>query len=162
MRSRPQSDSQRAPDPPAPLPAGPELAAVAEIWKRTRRTFEARFDVTSMLPSIAPLQPVTVRCGCDAVVGDVVLALSGDRIIVHRLIWRDPRRSWLLTRGDARAVPDGPIDASAIAGVVDAPAAPERATQRAARMIVTAAAMFGRRAALVAVRTLQIAARSRA
>src|SRR5712691_1748630 len=95
-RSRPQNVSSLAD---SSLPSGPELAAVAQLWKRTQRMFVARFDGNSMLPTIDPHQSLTVRCGQEAAIGDVVLAVRGGNLIVHRLIWWSKRRDWLLTRG---------------------------------------------------------------
>jgi peptidase S24-like protein len=150
MRSRLPSDLLLVPD------GGVELAAIAELWKRTHRTFLARFDGVSMRPTIEPQQSVTVRCGQEPALGDVVLALAGNGVVVHRLVWRSRRGDWVLTRGDSRAIPDLPLDPNDIAAVIDAPPFAERATQRIALRIVVAAGRVGRGFAALAVRALQI------
>lgn len=160
-RSRPRDDSSAAEGGPAPLPGAAQLAAIAELWKRSHRIFEARFDGRSMTPTIEPQQPVTVRCGEAVKVDAVILAFRNHDVIVHRVVWISRRGDWLLTRGDARAIPDPPLAMSNIVGVVDAPPFTPRRTQRIALRIVSAVARFGRHAAHLAVRTLQIAARVR-
>lgn len=97
-------------------PSAAELGAIAELWKRERRTFTTSFGGTSMLPTIAPGQQVVVECGRDPVVGDVVVFRRDDRVMVHRLTAR--AGSWLLTWGDANRLPDEPVDSSQVVGVV--------------------------------------------
>jgi hypothetical protein len=93
-----------------------ELAAVATLWKRERRKFETSFGGTSMLPTIAPGQQGVVECGCDPIVGDVVVFRRDDRVMVHRLAARSG--TWLLTWGDANWLPDEPVDSADLIGVV--------------------------------------------
>ena len=153
---RPQSDSLPALDGRSGAPAIPELSAIADLWKRTRRTFVARFDGVSMRPTIEPQQTVTVHCGQDATVGEVILALRGSNVVVHRLLWRSRHEKWVLTRGDACTIPDLPLNADDIAGVVEAPPFVERTAQRIALRTVRVAARLGRTAAAIAVRALQL------
>lgn len=101
------------PTPPDLLRAD-ELAAVASIWKHERRAFTATFGGVSMLPTIAPGSPLEIVCGDDASPGDVILFLSRDQVVVHRLL--AVRGSWALTRGDANAVPDQPVARQAVIG----------------------------------------------
>ena len=155
-RSRPQNDSLLALEGRSDVPSTAELSAIADLWKRTRRTFVARFDGVSMRPTIEPQQPVTVHCGQSASVGDVILALRAGGIVVHRVIWRSRRGTWVLTRGDARTIPDLPLDAEDVAAVVDAAPYVERRTQRIASGIVSTAGKFGRIPARIAVRALQV------
>ena len=155
-RLRRQNDSLLAPDGLPQIPSSSELTAIAALWKRTQRTFVARFDGVSMRPTIEPLQPVTVHCGPTPAVNDVVLAVSASAVVVHRLVWRSKRGDWVLTRGDGRTVPDLPVDARDIAGVVEAPPYAARRSQQIALRIVVISAAFGRTAALIAIRTLQV------
>jgi hypothetical protein len=91
-----------------------ELAAIATLWKRERRTFTASFGGVSMLPTIAPGAPLEIVCGDDASPGDVILFLHRGQVVVHRLL--ATRGEWMLTRGDANAVPDLPIAREALVG----------------------------------------------
>ena len=108
------------------LPVPPaELAAIASLWKTSRRELSTSFLGTSMLPTIAPGQPVTIRCGDSFTPGDVVLLVLGSTILVHRLelVSRDGER--VLTRGDHHVLPDFPARVEDVLGVVGgAPPAP--------------------------------------
>lgn len=162
MRSRPQDDSLLASERrPAALPPPHELRAIAAIWKSVRRELTARFDGGSMLPTIAPLQEVAIRCGVEPRAGDVVLALASDIVIVHRVMWRSPDGSWLITRGDASRLPDPPIAVADVIGVVDAPPYAARTSQHILGTIVRATALAGRHAVHAAVRILQTPGRLR-
>jgi Peptidase S24-like len=106
-----------------------ELAAIASLWRRERRKFVTSFVGTSMLPAIAPGQQVFVDCGAEPAVGEVVLISFDNQIGVHRIVARVA--SWLLTWGDANALPDEPIELAQVIGVVrNVPTAP-RSSQRA-------------------------------
>jgi hypothetical protein len=135
---------------------------VAELWKKTRREFVAQFDGVSMRPTIEPQQPVNVRCGLEAHVGDVVMLVRDGSPVVHRLIWQSRNGDWLITQGDARTIPDPPAGRDDVTGIVEAPPHAARRMQRFAQGIVIAAAAFGRGAAYLAVRLMQIAAQVRA
>lgn len=94
-----------------------ELKAVAALWKKAGRELIARFDGSSMQPTIAPGTELVVRCTDHFPVGDVVVYVFLDQVVVHRLIAR--RRGWLLTRGDAHTIPDPPItDPEVLIGTV--------------------------------------------
>jgi hypothetical protein len=82
-----------------------ELAAVALLWKASRRELTCRFGGTSMLPALPPQSEVRLRCGEDGGTGDVVAFLDEGRVVVHRIVAVSPR-GWVLTRGDARLLPD--------------------------------------------------------
>jgi signal peptidase I len=122
-----------------------ELAAVAALWKRTGREVTASFGGISMLPSIAPGAPLVIVCRDEAEPGDVIVFLHRGTIVVHRLLER--REGWLLTRGDANAIPDQPVPAAEIIGRVVAmrtedgmkpvPEHGETAQQRTMRQIVS-------------------------
>ncbi len=98
---------------------GERLAAVSAIWKRERREIVTRFGGTSMLPAIPPGAEVRVACGGRVAPGDVAVVLSGGRIVVHRVAARLERGGWILTRGDATAVPDLPVREADAVGRVD-------------------------------------------
>src|SRR5262245_57766853 len=101
-----------------------EIDAVGLLWKRQGRQFVTSFSGTSMLPSIAPGQPVTVLCGVEPMVGDVAVFRYSDQVGVHRVVARSA--SWLLTWGDNNPLPDEPVAPSRIIGAIrDIPAAPK-------------------------------------
>jgi hypothetical protein len=100
-----------------------QLDAVAEIWKRERREFVTFFDGTSMMPAIAPGEQVVVVCGVEPAVGDVILFRFDNQIGVHRVAART--EAWLMTWGDANALPDFPITPAGVIGAIrDAPRPP--------------------------------------
>ncbi len=100
----------------AASPSASELAAVAEMWKRERRTFVTAFGGTSMLPAIAPGQRVTVLCGVEPEIGDVVMFLRDNQVGVHRLVAR--LHGALLTWGDANPLPDEPVESERAIGTI--------------------------------------------
>jgi len=69
-----------------------------------------------MLPAIAPGEQVLVVCGIEPAIGDVVLFRFEDRIGVHRVATRSD--SWLMTWGDANALPDEPILPTCVIGAL--------------------------------------------
>jgi hypothetical protein len=93
-----------------------ELAAIASLWRRERRELVTSFTGTSMLPAIAPGQQVVIDCGAEPAVGDVAVFRYDNQIGVHRVVARSG--SWLLTWGDANALPDEPVEPVQIIGVV--------------------------------------------
>ena len=97
---------------------GARLEAVAAIWKRERRQLIARFGGASMEPAIPAGSELRIQCGVVPEPGGVVAFLFGGRIIVHRVLAWSPSRTWLLTRGDASAIPDPPITESAVIGTI--------------------------------------------
>jgi len=115
-----------------------ELAAIATLWKRERRTFSASFGGVSMLPTIAPGAAVEIVCGDDANAGDVILFLHRGQVVVHRLL--EMRGNWMLTRGDANPIPDLPVAREALIGrAVGVADYRETARQRFHRRIVQSA-----------------------
>lgn len=133
------------------------LEAVGRIWKKERRTLTARFSGTSMHPTIPTGFEVRVACGGPVQAGDVVVCQEGRRILVHRAV-AVLRSGWILTRGDATAVPDLPVSTSSvlgrITGLVTAegdlavPEAPDTAVRRwtllACRSLLAVAPPAGR------------------
>jgi len=96
------------------------LAATAALWRTTNRQLVTSFLGTSMLPTIAPGVEVTIDCGREAAVGDVIAYTVGGHVVVHRIVGASP--AFLLTRGDNVAIPDDPYDPSVgLIGVVTAP-----------------------------------------
>jgi hypothetical protein len=99
--------------------SGIQLEAIATIWKRERRELAARFGGSSMEPTIPPGAEVLLQCGVLPAPGEIAAFILGDRIMVHRVVTRSPVRGpWLLTRGDASAIPDPPIAETAVIGTV--------------------------------------------
>ena len=99
--------------------SGEQLRAVANLWKRNAREVTARFSGSSMQPTIPPGVEVIVRCGAAAGRNDIVAFIQDDRLVVHRVVTLSEDQGWILTRGDAWAIPDPPItDRACILGVV--------------------------------------------
>jgi Peptidase S24-like len=95
-----------------------QLEAVAALWKREKRELRVRFGGASMMPTIAPGSEVLLRCGLGPAPGEIAAFMLGNRLIVHRVIARSPAGTWVLTRGDASAIPDPPIRETAVIGTV--------------------------------------------
>src|SRR5215472_3280619 len=121
---------------------GERLDAAASLWKKEGRILTACFSGISMEPTIAPGDTVRIHCGEPVRVGDVAVCQEGTRVLVHRVIAASPERGWILTRGDATAVPDLPIPTSSVLGRVaglvtrdgdrDLPEAPDSPARRLA------------------------------
>jgi hypothetical protein len=93
-----------------------EIDAVGVLWKRQKRQFVTSFSGTSMLPAIAPGQPVTVTCGIEPVVGDIAVFRYSDQVGVHRVVARSA--GWVLTWGDNNPLPDEPIVPGRVIGAI--------------------------------------------
>lgn len=95
----------------------PAQLLAAETLRATGR-LRLAVGGSSMLPALRPSDVLLVRrCGIDApAVGDVVLFLRDGRLFAHRVVGR--RGHSLVTRGDAVATPDAPVDASELLGRV--------------------------------------------
>lgn len=99
--------------------SGPQLRAVADLWRRTGKELTARFGGSSMEPTIPAGAEVILRCGADPASGDIIAFVHGDQVVLHRLVGASKRREWVLTRGDAHSIPDQPLfDPEALIGVV--------------------------------------------
>jgi hypothetical protein len=111
-----------APPDAEPSPLTPDqLAAVAELWARTGRELRVRFTGRSMEPTIASGAEVRLVCGEGGALGDVVAVRETGGVIVHRVVAGGGKGGWLLTRGDARWLPDAPaVGAGALIGRVTA------------------------------------------
>jgi len=107
-----------------PIPAvhelsGERLRAMAGLWKRSARELVARFSGSSMLPTIPSGAEVVVRCGAAPGLNDIIAFVRDDRLVVHRVVALSASGDWILTRGDAWAIPDPPItDPGCILGLV--------------------------------------------
>lgn len=86
---------------------------------------------SSMLPAIAPGDLLTFRSATpgDLVPGQVVLMQDDGRLVAHRLLSYD--QGLLTTMGDPLRVPDAPLPAAHLLGVLDA-------HQRGARILPVA------------------------
>jgi hypothetical protein len=94
---------------PPPELGGLELAAVARLWRASRREVVCRFGGRSMSPAVSPQAEVRLCCGEEGRTGDVIAFLDGGRLVVHRIVAVSAAQGWILTRGDARLLPDTPI-----------------------------------------------------
>lgn len=95
-----------------------QLAAVASVWRRERRRFNARFGGASMSPAIPPGAELEVACGEPVAPGDVAVLVVEGRVLVHRVAAVLRAEGWILTRGDATALPDLPAPLSCVLGRV--------------------------------------------
>lgn len=118
MRSRVEPPSPSATRVEVEGLTGARLEAIATIWKRERRQLTIRFGGSSMEPTIPAGAEVLLLCGASPAPGDIAAFTFGDRIMVHRVMARPPARGWILTRGDASAIPDPPIPEAAVIGTV--------------------------------------------
>lgn len=110
--------------PPAPegAPLTPEqLAAVSELWARAGRELRVRFTGRSMEPTIPSGAEVRLVCGEGGAPGDIVAVRDAGGVIVHRVVAAGADGGWLVTRGDARWLPEAPPGgAAAVIGRVAA------------------------------------------
>lgn len=97
---------------------GARLQAIAAIWRRDRRQLTVRFGGSSMEPTIPAGAEVLLLCGVFPALGEIAAVTFGDRIMVHRVVARPPSGAWILTRGDASAIPDPPIPEASVIGTV--------------------------------------------
>lgn len=149
-----------------PSPLSPDqLAAVSDLWARAGRELRVRFTGTSMEPTLASGAEVLLVCGEGGAPGDIVAVREGGGVIVHRVVAGGAERGWLLTRGDARWLPDAPaVGAGAVLGRVAAvhvgatlvPPAPRSASpaQRLALAPLLAVLRLSPRAGIALVRGL--------
>lgn len=81
-------------------------------------TVECRLRGASMEAAIPQASRIRITFSRRAhQVGDIIAFMTGERIVVHRLVHRSGRQ--LLTRGDAMLLPDPPIDDGAVLGAVN-------------------------------------------
>ena len=128
-----------------------ELAAIADLWKRSHREISTRFGGVSMVPTIPPGTSVRITCGGAASPGDVLVFFHRGEIVVHRLLRENGQ--WILTRGDANPIPDHPVATAGLIGRVTAverenswqspPAWTETGEQKIARGLATLAMSLG-------------------
>jgi hypothetical protein len=86
-----------------------QLAAVAGLWARSGRELTVRLTGRSMEPAIPSGAEVRIRCGEGGALGDVVACREEAGVRVHRVVARSEAPGWILTRGDARWLPDAPV-----------------------------------------------------
>ncbi len=89
---------------------GPELVAIARLWRASGRQIVTSFLGTSMLPTIAPGIELTIDCAHRWDAGDIIAYVVGSTLIVHRIEAVAPDRRLVLTRGDHHRIPDDPFD----------------------------------------------------
>ena len=100
-----------------------EFGVLATQILRERGELRFRASGSSMCPIIHDGDLIHVRSirGAEVRVGDVVLCfVDGRRLLAHRVVKviRDRARTVVCTRGDARAVSDGPVPAEQVLGRV--------------------------------------------
>lgn len=95
-----------------------ELLAVADLWKRTGRTLQARFTGDSMQPAIPSGSRLRLACGAAMSPGDVAAFVHDGHVLVHRVLAIAP--PLVLTRGDAVVVPDPPVPLDRVFARVEA------------------------------------------
>ncbi|NNG14858.1 MAG: hypothetical protein HKM89_00165 [Gemmatimonadales bacterium] len=106
------------------------LRAIVPLLKRVEGDVELMLYGLSMEPTIPDASVIRIRCREPETcrVGDVVVMQAGSRIIAHRVLHRGRRgraREYLITRGDARWLPDPPVPVASLLGVVAGVAAGE-------------------------------------
>ena len=89
-----------------------------------------------MMPAIAPGEQVVVMCGVEPAVGDVILFRFDGQIGVHRVAART--EPWLMTWGDANALPDFPITPACVIGAIRDARRPPRSLYRSLLLRVLA------------------------
>ena len=94
------------------------LAAVADLWTRSGRELVVRLGGRSMEPAIPSGAEVRIQCGESGGVGDIVACREGAGVRVHRVVARSAPHRWILTRGDARWLPDAPLSGDDVLGRV--------------------------------------------
>jgi hypothetical protein len=62
-----------------------------------------------MAPALASGAEVRLLCGEGGAAGDIIAFLHEGRVLLHRVVAASPEHGWILTRGDARLLPDAPI-----------------------------------------------------
>jgi hypothetical protein len=91
---------------------------VADLWKRTGRTLEARFTGDSMEPAIPSGSRLRLGCGAPVAPGDVAAFVHDGHVFVHRVL--ATAGPLALTRGDALVIPDPPIPLERVFARVEA------------------------------------------
>jgi hypothetical protein len=104
----------------APALEGPEgVLAVASLLGRQGREVEARIDGDSMGVTLPDGCRVRIRLGEQShAVGDLVAFTAGRTLVAHRVVQRSA--GYLVTRGDARTLPDPPVALQSVLGSVTA------------------------------------------
>ena len=106
-------------------PLGPveALEALAPLLKRVASEVVISHHGVSMHPTIPNGSSIRVRCheGTEAVPGDVVAMRTASGLVTHRLLYRGRgarAEAYVITRGDALWLPDAPLPAETLLGVV--------------------------------------------
>lgn len=99
------------------------LDALAPLLKHIAGDVEVFHHGNSMLPTLPNGTSIRVQCkqGIEPQPGKVVALRAGDGVVSHRLLYRGRRPNaapYIITRGDANWLPDAPIPADSVLGVV--------------------------------------------
>ena len=104
------------------------LRAIVPLLKRVEGEVELMLYGVSMEPTIPDASLIRIRCRephtCK--VGDVIVMQTGTGIVAHRVLYRGRRgraAQYLITRGDARWLPDPPVPVASLLGIVTGVAA---------------------------------------
>jgi hypothetical protein len=102
---------------------GERVLAVASRYRTPPQTIESTVQGWSMRDAIPDGSRIRIKLNEPGTekVGDVVAFLVGTRVVVHRVVYcgrRQPAVGHLLTRGDARIVPDPPLAKAHLLGTV--------------------------------------------
>jgi len=98
------------------------LAALCHLWRRQEAEIWLTLEGYSMLPGIPPGSRVRVSFGYyEPSIGEVVAALQGSRLLIHRLVRIDRGSTGTplyVCQGDANPRPDPPVPAEQLVGIV--------------------------------------------
>jgi hypothetical protein len=99
------------------------LRAIVPLLKQVEGEVELVLHGVSMEPTIPDGSMIRIRCrdphACS--VGDIVVMRAESGVVAHRVFHRGRRGAaahYLLTRGDARWVPDAPVPVASLLGIV--------------------------------------------
>ena len=98
------------------------LRALAPLLRRVAGELELDHFGSSMVPTLPDGSTIRIQCANPEAVrsGDVVAVRTVQGLVTHRVVYRLRRGGCdlLLTRGDARWLPDAPITLRSVVGIV--------------------------------------------
>jgi signal peptidase I len=99
------------------------LPALCDLWKAGAHEVWITLEGGSMQPTLPPGSRLRIRCGqTRPQLGDVVAFCRNGELVIHRLIGTESagaaEPTAYLFRGDANPVPDPPVTAEQLVGVV--------------------------------------------
>ncbi len=98
-----------------------QRTALYAQWQAEERDVWITLDGGSMIPTILPGTRLCLRCSHRLpLVGEIVACRQGSALIVHRLleITGPPNAPEFICRGDGNILPDAPVPAGAVVGVI--------------------------------------------